>query len=86
MDVKNSVELDELIGSHCDLLLHETGHHKVEKVLDYVVSKPVKKMRFIHHGREIINEPIKCENLCATYSEKYGVDIKIARDLNVEQI
>ena len=85
-DVKNSIELDELIGSHCDLLLHETGHHKVEKVLDYVVSKPVKKMCFIHHGREIINEPIKCENLCDTYSEKYGVDIKIARDLNVEEI
>ncbi len=85
-DVKNSNELDELIGSGCDLLLHETGHHKVEKVLDYTVSKKVKKMRFIHHGREIINEPDRCEALCNEYSVKYGVDIKIARDLNVEEI
>ena len=85
-DVKNSLELDQLIGNGCDLLLHETGHHKVEKVLDYVVSKKVKKLRFIHHGREVINEPLKCEELCATYGEKYGVDIKIARDLMIEEI
>ena len=85
-DVKTSLELDALIGDGCDLLLHETGHHKVEKVLDYTVSKNVKKMRFIHHGREVINEPTKCEELCKEYSNKYGVDIKIAHDLNVEEI
>ena len=85
-DVKNSLELEELIGTHCDLLLHETGHHKVEKVLNYVVSKPVKKMRLIHHGREILNEYEKCDNLCKEYQNKYGVDIKIAHDLMVEEI
>lgn len=85
-DVKKPCELDELVGNGCDLLLHETGHHKVENVLEYAISKNVKAVRFIHNGREIINERQRCETIVDEYSKKYGIDGKICHDLMIEEI
>ena len=53
-DVSSPQELDLLIGNGCDLLIMETGHHKVNDVLRYVQSKNVDKLYFNHHGREIL--------------------------------
>lgn len=85
-DIKKSFELDELIGDGCDLLLHETGHHKIATVLEYLSSKNIKAMRFIHHGREIIYERERCEELVSEYSKQNGVDVKICHDLMIDEL
>ncbi|HOG50367.1 MAG TPA: MBL fold metallo-hydrolase, partial [Lentisphaeria bacterium] len=42
----------------CDLLLMETGHHKVEPICRTISQRPgVKRLGFIHHGREILRDP-----------------------------
>ena len=53
-DVKKPEELDALIGDGVELLIHETGHHTVDAVCTYADSRNVKRLRFNHHGREII--------------------------------
>ena len=55
-DVRDMHDLDEMLEKECDLLLVETGHHKVADVCDYVNSKDVKRCVFIHHGREILGD------------------------------
>ena len=54
-DLGGISDLEPLLQQETDCLLMETGHHKVADVLAYVGSKPVKKLVFTHHGREIIN-------------------------------
>ena len=85
-DVKSSSELDSLIGDGCDLLIHETGHHKVQAVIDYAVSKNVKHLRFVHHGREVIDKTKECLETCKECSKKYGIPIEIAFDLDVRTL
>lgn len=42
----------------CDLMMMETGHHKVEHICRTVSQKPgVRHLAFIHHGREILRDP-----------------------------
>lgn len=54
-DVKSVKDLDSLI-EECDLLLMETGHHKVEDVCSYIKQegKKVRMLGFIHNGRDIL--------------------------------
>ena len=71
-DVKTPAELDSQIGDGVDLVIMETGHHKVTSVLDFLKDRPIKKLVFNHHGREIIgdrdaaNEKIKASGLPAS--------------------
>lgn len=68
-DIKDINELDRAVGSGCDVLICETGHHSVEAVCDFAVSHNVKKLIFTHHGREIlesrptVSEAIACCNI-----------------------
>lgn len=57
-DIKSMSDIDSLIG-HCDLLLIETGHHKVEDICEFIKNnnKNVKRLGFIHNGRAIIANP-----------------------------
>ena len=80
-DVQSSSELDPLLADGCDLLMHETGHHKVQAVIDYAVSKNVKCLRLVHHGREIIDNTKECLELMETSSKKYGIPMDIVFDL-----
>lgn len=59
-DVKSIRDIDTLIDK-CDLLLMETGHHKVEDVCCYLKdnNKKVKTLGFIHHGRAILRNAEK---------------------------
>jgi len=54
-DVKSVEDIAPLIDD-CDLLLMETGHHKVEDICNYIKEKgkKVKMLGFIHHGRDIL--------------------------------
>tara|TARA_Y100000588_G_scaffold360385_1_gene420219 strand:- start:42 stop:824 length:783 start_codon:yes stop_codon:yes gene_type:complete len=55
-DIKDVSELAPLLDD-CDLLLAETGHHKVEDICAYVREKPVRRLGFLHHGRAILADP-----------------------------
>ena len=79
-DVKSPTELDELISGGVDLLIMETGHHKVSDVCEYAISRGVKKLRFNHHGREILGGRADAEALVADYSAKSGIPMMITFD------
>ena len=53
-DVGSFADLDEQLDGGVDILIMETGHHKVYDVLEYAKSRNVGKLFFNHHGREII--------------------------------
>ena len=57
-DVKSIGDFAHLIDG-CDLLLMETGHHKVEDVCAYLrdSGKYFGQLGFIHHGRAILRDP-----------------------------
>lgn len=62
-DVGTPSELDPLIGEHTDILIMETGHHKVVDVCAYAKSRSVCKLYLNHHGREIIEDFQGMENI-----------------------
>lgn len=79
-DVREIPELDTLTDGGCELLIMETGHHKVEDVLEYALSKNVKTLRFIHHGRQILENRAECEKLCEDFAKEHNMDIRICHD------
>ena len=79
-DIKDYSELDRILVDGCDLLIGETGHHKVERVLDYVKTNGVKAFRFIHHGREILGDRAAAEKSVADFTAENGIDVKICFD------
>lgn len=58
-DVKSIEDFAAFIDG-CDLLLMETGHHKVEDVCNYLndSEKDFGQLGFIHHGRAILRDPV----------------------------
>ncbi len=81
-DVKNMDDLAEAVGSGCDVLLCETGHHKVSDVCEFAETHNVGHLVFVHHGREILeNRPTVTEviNTCRVPTEIAfdGMDVKI---------
>ncbi len=85
-DVKRPNELDPLIGEGCDLLIMETGHHKVTDVCEYTIRKNVARLRFNHHGREIIGDRAAAEALTAKYAEENNISIKLCYDGMTEEL
>ena len=81
-DVKEIEELDALVGDGCDLLIMETGHHAVRDVCEYAVSHNVRRLRFTHHGREILEGRAAAEALIATYP----IDAALAHDNLLEEL
>ena len=53
-DVGYPEEMDIYTENGCDVLIMETGHHKLAKVFAYANERNVKKLLFTHHGREIL--------------------------------
>ena len=55
-DVKAIEEIENLIQSGCDVLLMETGHHCPQEICQKIVQNKwdVKKLLFMHHGRQIL--------------------------------
>jgi len=83
-DVAKLNELDELIADGVDVLIAETGHHKVIDVCEYANSKNVKNLRFNHHGRAIIENRKENEKLTSEFSLKNNLSIKICYDGMIE--
>ncbi len=55
-DLGNMEDAERLIKNGCDYLLIETGHYKVDELLKLIENYDVKKILFVHNGREIIND------------------------------
>ncbi len=83
-DVLTPNELDPFADEKCDLLIMETGHHKVFAVCEYAISRGVKALRFNHHGREIINNREAASALVCDYAKKSGISIEICYDGMIE--
>ena len=75
-DIGHLDELDSLIGDGCDVLICESGHHKIADILAYAGDKGVKRLYFNHHGREIIYNREAMQAL----AEEYPYRATIAHD------
>ncbi|MBQ5633917.1 MAG: MBL fold metallo-hydrolase [Clostridia bacterium] len=84
-DVSTPNELDALIGDGCDILIMETGHHKVADVCEYAKSRNVKNLRFTHHGREILNKYEECVEFVTAFAEENDMSIIICTDGMTEE-
>lgn len=62
-DVRKLTELEVCIGDGCDVLICETGHHKVADVLQLAKENNVGTLLFTHNGREIINHRQNADRL-----------------------
>jgi ribonuclease BN (tRNA processing enzyme) len=58
-DVKALDDLAALIADGCDMLLMETGHHKVADVCGQIRDQrlAVGRLLFVHHGRAVLDDP-----------------------------
>ena len=68
-DVGKPEELSPLMDS-CDLLIMETGHHKVADVIAFAKKEGAKRLLFTHHGREILDHRKESQLLCDSSFEK----------------
>ncbi len=78
-DVHYPHELDPLLEGGCDLLIMETGHHKVADVCEFAKSRGAQKLVFNHHGREILGSVSDAEAVIKIC----GIDGMIANDGDV---
>ena len=85
-DVASPEELDPFVKEGCDLLIMETGHHKVTDVCAYASSRNIPRLRFNHHGREIIEERERWESYTAEYAAAHNISIVICKDGRTEEI
>lgn len=81
-DVHYPHELDPLIADGCDLLIMETGHHKVADVCEFVKSRNIKRLIFNHHGREILSDPAAAEERAKAIFPNSSV----ANDLDIVEL
>ncbi len=82
-DVRDMYDLDGLLEKETDLLLVETGHHKVADVCDYVNSKKIKKCVFIHHGRQILENFEECEKYV---KEHMNCPVEVSKDRTIYEV
>lgn len=85
-DVAFPGELTPLVQDGCDMLIMETGHHKVEDVLEFASAHKVKNLRFTHHGRAILENREYYEKLVADYAAEKGLSIRICYDGMTEDL
>ncbi|MBO5869093.1 MAG: ribonuclease Z [Oscillospiraceae bacterium] len=85
-DVGSPMELDPLIGDSCDLLIMETGHHRVQDVCEYVLQRNIARLRFNHHGREILNDRAGAQALVDSCAAQKGISACICHDKMTEEL
>jgi len=75
-DILSPEELIDGIGEGCDVLICETGHHKVEDICRFAERHGVGKLFFTHNGRQIINDPAGAQHII----DQCSVEAIICRD------
>lgn len=84
-DIAKLNELNELINNGVDILIMETGHHKVIDVCEYAKSKNIKNLRFNHHGRSIIEKREENEKITSDFAIQNGFSISLCYDGMIEE-
>lgn len=79
-DLRYLEELEPLLAEGADLLIMETGHHPVKDVCEYAISHGVRRLRFNHHGREILGDRAAAEGLLARYEAEHAVSMRLCYD------
>ncbi len=79
-DVKSPEELSCLMEDGCDVLIMETGHHKVADVCNFAKEHNVRTLCFNHHGREILNNLEACQSYVAQFAKDHLMQIYICHD------
>ena len=78
-DVKHVSELGDWLEG-CDLLLMESGHHHPWEVAAYLRGNPacrVKRLFFLHHGRDYLDHPAET---AAQTADAWGSPVEFADD------
>ena len=63
----DTASVDEILAlaeGGCDLLLTESGHHKPVEICEALKDMPVGQLRFLHHGRYIMQNYDKALSEC----------------------
>ena len=79
-DVKRPSELDHLLADGADVLVMETGHHKVLSVLDYAKEQNVKSLIYNHHGREMLTSRTEFEKIMSSCETQEKINAVISYD------
>ena len=79
-DVKRPSELDPLLADGADVLVMETGHHKVLSVLDYAKEQNVKSLIYNHHGREMLTSRAEFEKIMSSCETQEKINAVISYD------
>ena len=82
VDVKSPTEFEPLIGEGVDLLIMETGHHKVTDILDFTKAHKIRRLLFNHHGREILSD----REAAAEKIRESGISAAICYDGMIEKL
>ena len=85
-DVKAPSELDAFLEGGADVLIMETGHHEVDRVCEYALSKGVKRLYLTHHGRQILEERSHWEDFAEKFSRENNITVKLCYDKMIEEL
>lgn len=72
-------DLAVTVPQHCDVLLMETGHHRVKQVCEFLkgTGKHIGKLVFIHHGVEVLQDPEEARREAKAY---WGEEAVVTED------
>jgi len=79
-DVKSPSELVPYLKDSADVMIMETGHHKVLSVLDFAKEHRVKNLIYTHHGREMLAHRAEFKKVMAKESSAGNINAVIAYD------
>lgn len=78
-------DLAVTVPQHCDVLLMETGHHRVKQVCEFLkgTGKHIGKLVFIHHGVEVLQNPEQARQEANLY---WGEQAVITEDGDIIEV
>ena len=78
-DIKEPDDIEAFLADGCDALLLETGHHKPDKMPNYLGAHGYRAgyLVYVHHGRDILYDPVGSDKLIR---EAWGGCHRIAND------
>ena len=85
-DLKSPAELDAMNPETADLVIMETGHHHPNDVMEYAKSHGIRRLRFTHHGRVILNGRQEVEKTAAAFAAANQMDIALCYDGMTEEL
>lgn len=85
-DVAAPEELDCFAAGGCDLLIMESGHHKVADICDYAKKWNIKHLHFYHHGRQILEDRPRWQAYVEDFARENDMHIVITNDGDILEL